>query len=271
MSHIPFTKMHGAGNDFILIDNRRRCWTDTTAATAARVWCPRQTGIGADGLILLDDSPSAAFRMRHYNVDGSRASFCGNGARCLTRYAYQNGLTGRSMTFEADDGLHQAEVLENGVALVMSTPRDIHLNRTMPDDTQRCFHTVYTGVEHAVFPSDDIEAEAVEITGARLRHHAMFEPGGMNINFVEMNDDASLSVRTYERGVEAETLSCGTGAVASAVVHALIADFDSPVEVRTRSGESLEVSFLRENEDFSQVVLTGSAHRVFSGEVCFDD
>ena len=268
---IPFTKMHGAGNDFILVDIRRYHWPDETAGRLARQWCTRRTNIGADGLILLEEDESALLRMRHYNADGSRAPFCGNGARCFARFAYHQGLAGRSMSFLADDGMHQAEVMENEVALMMTPPCDINLNCSLPDDPQMaCYHTLNTGTRHAVFPSEDVKAEAVEINGPRLRHHPIFQPGGTNINYVQVLGRASLAVRTYERGVEAETLSCGTGAVACAIVHALLDDVASPIEVYTRSGETMQVSFERGDHLFTQVMLRGSAHWVCSGKAALE-
>jgi diaminopimelate epimerase len=271
MSHISFTKMHGAGNDFILVDNRRQSWPDEIAGRLARRWCNRRTGIGADGLILLEEGESTPFRMRHYNLDGSRASFCGNGARCLARFAYHRGIANLSMAFEADDGVHKAEIVGTEVALTMTDPCDIGLNRSLPDDPiLACYHTLNTGTDHAVFPSKNVTGEAVETTGAHLRHHPIFQPGGTNINFVQPLTAASLSVRTFERGVEAETLSCGTGAVACAVVHVLTGEMKSPIEVHTRSGEILLVSFEYNNDLLTNVILRGSAHWVFSGEVPFD-
>ena len=263
---IAFTKMHGAGNDFILVDNRSLLLGDLEARHLARRMCARRTAIGADGLILMDASPTTDFRMRHYNLDGSRASFCGNGARCLARFAYRCGLAGSTLRFEADDGLHNAEIRDDQVKLEMVDPTDIRLERPLPDFPRLpVVHTLNTGVPHAVALSSDLRLEAVEQRGRLLRRHTLFQPDGVNVNFFQPLDAANLSVRTYERGVEAETLSCGTGAVACAVVFALLEDAQPPIRVHTASGEVLTVDFDRQAERFSLVTLEGSAHLIFDG------
>jgi diaminopimelate epimerase len=263
----PFTKMHGAGNDFILLDNRLLELDDAAASRLAKRLCGRRTGIGADGLVLLDASRTAAFRMRHYNPDGSRASFCGNGARCLARFAYRRGLTGPAMAFEADDGPHEAEIIGDQVRLSMVDPTDIRLNRTVSGFVRSStVHTLNTGADHAVVCSEDVGLEAVEADGRALRMHPMFHPAGTNVNFLQALDASTIAVRTYERGVEAETLSCGTGAVACAVAFALLQDARPPIQVRTRSGETLTVTFDRRGMTISRVALQGSAHLVFDGE-----
>lgn len=263
---IAFTKMHGAGNDFILVDNRSFLLGDPEARHLARQMCPRRTAIGADGLILMDASPTTDFRMRHYNPDGSRASFCGNGARCLARFAFRYGLAEPILRFEADDGLHNAEIQNDQVKLQMVDPTDIRLGRPLTDFPRLpVIHTLNTGVPHAVALSSDLRLEAVEQRGRLLRGHPLFQPDGVNVNFFQPLDAANLAVRTYERGVEGETLSCGTGAVACAVVFALLEDARPPIRVHTASSEVLTVDFERQTDGICQVTLEGSALFVFDG------
>lgn len=266
MPVIAFTKMHGAGNDFILIDNRPLRLDDGAARRLAKRLCARRTAIGADGLMLLDTGEAGDFRMRHYNLDGSRASFCGNGARCMARFAYRRGIAGPVMTFEADDGSHVAEILEDQVRLHTIDPTGIRLSCAIAGYPRATLvHTLNTGVDHAVLPSPDIALEAVERDGRQLRRHPFFQPDGVNVNFFQPMDAANIAVRTYERGVEAETLSCGTGAVACAVVFSLLEDAPPPIRAHTHSGETLTVMFHRREGRISEVTLEGSAHVVFEG------
>lgn len=263
---IAFTKMHGAGNDFILLDNRSLQLGDPEARHLARQMCTRRTAIGADGLILMDLSATTDFRMRHYNPDGSRASFCGNGARCLARFAYRCGLAETTLRFDADDGRHTALIQGDLVKLQMVDPTEIHLDRPLTDFPRLpIVHTLNTGVPHAVALSSDLRLEAVEQRGRLLRGHTLFQPDGVNVNFFQPLDAANLAVRTYERGVEAETLSCGTGAVACAVVFALLEDAQPPIRIHTASGEVLTVDFERQTKGIRNVTLEGSAHFVFDG------
>lgn len=268
MPSIHFTKMHGAGNDFIVIDNRSLRLQDTEAVRLTQRLCPRRTGIGADGLVLLEPGHRTEFRMRHYNTDGSRATFCGNGARCLARFAYRKGVAGASMTFEADDGMHHATIVGDDVQLHMVDPNAIMLHRPILDYTRTAvLHTINTGAPHAVILSDDVTAEDIERDGRALRRHDLFQPYGTNVNFVQQTGPGALVIRTYERGVEAETLSCGTGAVAAALTVALLDGTGAPVMVQTHGGETLVVDFQRQDEAITGVILQGSAHMVFDGEL----
>lgn len=266
MTPISFTKMHGAGNDFIIVDSRRRILAEDNAVRFAQRQCSRRTGVGADGLILLDDDTSADFRMRHYNPDGSRAPFCGNGARCLARFAYRHGIAEREMQFEADDGRHHAVIDGQNVRLHMRAPDQITLHRSISDYPRTgTLHTIDTGTKHAVIRSEDVKKELVEEDGRTLRYHSMFQPDGTNVNFVQKTGLSQLAIRTYERGVETETLACGTGTVAAAVVFALTDGVSSPVSVHTHGGETLTVDFRQNGTKITDVILTGSAHMVFEG------
>lgn len=265
---LHFTKMHGAGNDFLVIDNRVYRLDDAAAARLAQRACPRRFGVGADGLLLLDDSPDAGFRMRYYNADGSRAAFCGNGARCLARFAYRRGVAGASMTFESDDGLHRAVIEGQTVRISMADPANVRLNRPLTGYARaKTVHTLNTGADHAVLLSGDLEAEDVENHGRELRYHPLFHPAGTNVNFVRRLDASAIAVRTYERGVEAETLSCGSGGVAAVVAMTLLEGLTPPIKVHTRSGETLTVDFRRGERGIAGVTLQGSAHFVYDGEL----
>jgi diaminopimelate epimerase len=271
MPFLSFTKMAGAGNDFIVVDNRTLRLTDVGAASLARLVCPRRTSVGADGLLLLDASRETDFRMRYYNADGSRAPFCGNGARCLARFAYRRGIVGQEMAFDADDGRHQATIVGREVRLRLVDPTDILLNRPIQGFARSTVvHTLNTGTVHAVIRSDDVAAEDVARDGRALRSHPMFQPGGTNVNFVQTVAPSGLALRTYERGVEAETLSCGTGAAAAAVTFALLDDVPAPITVHTRSGEPLLVDFQRDGDSITGVSLQGSAHIIYDGELAED-
>lgn len=266
MTPIYFTKMHGAGNDFIIVDSRRRNLPEDYAVRFAQRQCSRRTGVGADGLILLNDDTATDFRMSHYNPDGSRASFCGNGARCLALFAYRHGIAGREMAFGADDGLHHAVIDGQKVRLHMIEPDQFMVHRSISEYPRtNTLHTIDTGTKHAVIRSEDVGKELVEEDGRALRYHSMFQPDGTNVNFVQKTGLSALAIRTYERGVEAETLACGTGTVAAAVVLALTDGVTPPVSVHTHGGETLVVDFRQNDTKITDVTLTGSAHMVFEG------
>ena len=263
---IHFTKMHGAGNDFIVIDNRTYQLNDAVAAQFAKQVCHRRFGIGADGILLLDSGRHADFQMRYYNSDGSR-SFCANGARCLARFAYHRGMVGKAMIFEADDGRHEAVIVGRAVRLHMTDPAMVDLNRTISAYPRaETVHSINTGTQHAVLHSDDVIQEDVVHHGRVLRQHSLFQPLGTNVNFVQTMDTSRIAVRTYEKGVEAETLSCGTGAVAAVAVMTLLDEIEPPVMVHTRSGETFSVNFTRNGSVIRGVTLEGSAHIVYDGE-----
>lgn len=267
---LSFTKMNGAGNDFILLDNRNLDRT-LSRETIAHL-CDRHRGIGADGLLAVEPAEgSADFRMRYHNSDGGEAEMCGNGARCFARYcARLLGPAQTSVSFETQAGLIRADLLENDhVELAMSDPTDHREPAFLPvNGSELEVHFLNTGVPHAVVFVENLETTDVHRLGAALRYHDAFAPRGTNANFVQVESPGELLIRTYERGVEAETLACGTGVVASALLHHLRANTppSEPIGVRVRGGDRLEVRFSPlSHGSFTRVFLRGPADFVFEG------
>ncbi len=267
---LPFTKMSGTGNDFIIIDHRTPLVpVDEQSGFAARV-CRRRFSTGADGLIFIEDSNSADFSWRFYNGDGSSAEMCGNGARCAARFAYLNGIAPRKMSFETIAGVVEAEILaeDEQVRLLMTDPFDFRMDMTLLlNGVSHELFFVNTGVPHAVLftESDDIP---IKKWGSEIRNHELFEPGGTNVNFVKKLENGILRVRTYERGVEDETMACGTGAVASAMIASLQGMVESPVNVQTSGGDELTIIFkLDEGPCAKHVHLQGPARIIYNGEL----
>jgi len=264
---LEFTKMNGAGNDFVMIDNRdasRKLDRDQIA-----LLCDRHRGVGADGLLAVEGSPET-LRMRYYNADGGEAEMCGNGARCFARYAAR--LLGQSegvVSFLTQAGLISAELLgENRIRLRMSEPHSLQLAHALHlAGSDREVHSLNTGVPHAVVFVQDIEKTLVFEEGRALRHHPRFAPAGTNANFVEVLHLGSLAIRTYERGVEDETLACGTGVVAAALIHHFLTQAPSPISVHVRGGETMEVGFQIENGHPVAITLTGPADFAFEGNI----
>ncbi|MEI7435947.1 MAG: diaminopimelate epimerase, partial [bacterium] len=215
---IRFWKMHGASNDFVLVDDRQsefplhdREWLAGVAA--------RRTGVGCEGIILIQPSRSSDFRMRFFNPDGGEVEMCGNGARCVARLAHEIGAAPTRMTIETVAGQLTAEIIGERVRLIMTPPKDWRLNcKLLTSDGPLAYGFVNSGVPHAVVRVENLDAVNVAVTGAAIRWHADFAPAGTNANFIAVSDSHSLRIRTYERGVEAETLACGTGMVAAAIV-----------------------------------------------------
>jgi len=265
---LEFTKMNGAGNDFVVVDNRDLAIQLTTEQIAKL--CDRHRGVGADGLLAVEPAEAGAdVRMRYYNADGGEAEMCGNGARCFARYV--NRLHGGDLaqvTFETPAGLISAQYVRDHVRLAMSQPQGLALNLSLPVAGQSlAVHFINTGVPHAVVMVEDLDAVPVQEWGAELRYHDHFQPKGTNANFVRVLAPGSISIRTYERGVEGETLACGTGMVASALIHHLLHASASPVSVLVKGGDTLTVGFDREGDHFRNVTLTGPADFVFEGHV----
>ncbi len=261
---LKFAKIQGTGNDFIIINNLAGAFNDffpgVKEEVAVRVLCSRRTGVGADGLILIEESSVANFKWRFFNADGSSAKMCGNGMRCVARFAFEVGLAPAKMKVETGAGIVEAEVLGRDVRVKLTPPKDFNLGLEAEGLT---VHFVDTGVPHAVVFVDRIDLVDVERVGRELRYSPLFAPAGANVNFVEVRLDRII-VRTYERGVEAETLACGTGAVASALVAAKIFSLPSPVEVEVRSGERLKVHF---DPQMEEVYLEGPTLWVYDGEL----
>ena len=266
---LRFSKMAGGGNDFVVIDNRRGIVTDAVALTK-RI-CTAHISVGADGLILVEPSQRADFRMRYFNNDGSCGEFCANGTRCAARFAVLNEIAPQKMSIETDAGLVNAEVTPDGVVtLALPSPSRFRAERPLrvDGDTVRG-SSILMGVPHyVVYPSSDLWSLDIVPLGRAIRFHPdLAADGGANVNFVAVRDEHSIEVRTYERGVEAETLSCGSGVVASVSVSALFGKVASPVSVLTRSGIVLQVWFVRDGDAIRDVRLTGDARLIFTTEL----
>jgi diaminopimelate epimerase len=268
---IRFTKMHGCGNDFALIDNRELGVLPELMAFWAKKICAPHFGVGADGLIFLENAPAslpgAAYRWHFFNADGSRAEMCGNASRCTAKLAVELGLAPREHAFGTDAGLIRAAVLDDGrVKVQLTPPKDLqtHIDLELKGQPQRA-HFVNTGVPHAVVLFEDVSKVDVKELGPALRYHKRFAPAGTNANFVQWIDKTKLTLRTYERGVEAETYACGTGAAASAVIAHELGLTGPAVDVTTTGGEILTI-----NLEDGAVFLTGQALKVFTGELYAD-
>ena len=263
---LNFTKMNGAGNDFVMIDNRDGAFA-LEGERIARL-CDRHRGIGADGLIAAEPSTDARahLRMRYFNADGGEAEMCGNGARCFARFGAKLLGLSDAIAFETLAGTLTAQLHGDRVQLAMSTPHGAALGTNLSAASEDVVvHFLNTGVPHAVVFREDLAATDVRQLGAALRYHPHFAPKGTNANFAAVLPDGSLEVRTYERGVEDETLACGTGVVASALLHHLLHNAPSPIPVKVRGGDTLAVAFVRGSETFEAVTLTGPADFVFEG------
>lgn len=265
---LEFAKMSGAGNDFIVIDDRENALGDD-APELAKQLCRRRISVGADGLITLVPSTRSAFRMRYFNADGSEADMCGNGGRCAVMFAHRRGIAGEKMTFESRSGLHHAVILSpTEVRLAMPTPRAMLLDFDIFLKGEKLVvHRVNTGVPHAVHEVQDLEELQVVELGRAIREHRDFLPDGTNADFVRVLDRSTIEIRTYERGVEDETLACGTGAVAAALTMAALGRVEPPVAVRTRAGWTLSVGFYRSDLGFCDVSLSGDARIVYEGKI----
>jgi len=267
---VPFTKMHGAGNDFVLMDNRRGEIRLTTAQIDAL--CHRRFGIGADGILLLQgpENPSSHdARMVYFNSDGSRAEMCGNGARCFTAFALGHGV-GRNGTlrFLTDAGELSATSHGDTITVQMTEPFDIRLGLTVPLETgNTTVHYANTGVPHVVRFVDDVSKVDIKPEGSELRFHPAFAPKGANANFAQVQSDGPVLVRTYERGVEDETLACGTGVTAVGILAHLVHGVPLPVRIRVAGGDHLTIDFKRAGGKVTQVSMTGPAKVVFTGEI----
>jgi diaminopimelate epimerase len=264
---MKFTKMHGAGNDFILLDNRDAILR-LDADTIQRL-CNRHLGVGADGVLLVESETGGAdFRMRYYNADGGEAEMCGNGARCFAQFIRRIAGPREQVTFSTHAGPMSAKFVDGCVQLAMSQPGGLRLNQELALKLETLpYHFINTGVPHVVTFVEDLEATAVERLGPQIRYHAEFAPGGANANFVQQIDSSTIAVRTYERGVEKETLACGTGVVAAALIAHAVNDSRSPISVRVKGGDVMQVEFEKAGAAFRDVRLTGPATFVFEGEI----
>ena len=263
-----FTKMNGAGNDFVLIDNRTR----TIQFSKAQIiqLCHRQRGIGADGVMLLIPCTSgkADWAWQLYNSDGSTAEMCGNGARCFARFVQKITGSTETTTFETEAGVIKATYQGERVSINLTAPKDLQLHsQILLSQEVHTIHSLNTGVPHAVMFVADADAAMVQLLGAEIRYHTHFAPRGTNVNFVQLRGGNSIHVRTYERGVEGETLACGTGVTASALIASQLHQLTSPVQVQVQGGDLLEVRFEEKDGNFSNVSLSGPAHFTFEGSI----
>ena len=289
---MKFTKMCASGNDFIVIDNRSGSYPDGTAL--AHKLCRRSYSVGADGLLFIENGNSGKLKMRIFNPDGSEAEMCGNGARCIAAFCYREKIANRKVNFETLAGLVEAEIIESEscrgsiyrtrttgvinvaptidqggnsyeVKLKMCNPSGIDLSFDMIIDGEKYMMSfINTGVPHTVLIMESIKNVDVKLLGRKIRYHKKFQPEGTNVDFVEVLDRERIRLRTYERGVEGETLACGTGAAASALVCHLLGKANSPVSVETGGGSTLKVHF-KEDGEISDVYLQGDASFVYEG------
>ncbi len=268
---IPFAKMSGTGNDFIIIDHRRVLVPEEVQAEFVSRVCRRMFSVGADGLIFIEESDKADFSWRFYNANGSVAEMCGNGARCAARFAYSKNIAGKKMSFETMAGIIEAEILGDGdeVSLLMTAPFDFRTGlQVRLGDEDKTFSYMNSGVPHAVLFMDEGAEIPVKEWGHDIRFHDMFQPAGTNANFVQPLADGGIRVRTYERGVEDETMACGTGAVASAIFAEIEGVAASPVEVLTSGGDRLTIIFdLKEGPAAENVYLHGPARIIYEGQL----
>ncbi|MBU1404696.1 MAG: diaminopimelate epimerase [Proteobacteria bacterium] len=265
---IEFTKMSGTGNDFILIDHRTPFLSREEMPGFSRAVCERRVSAGADGLILIENSEAADFRWQFLNADGSWAEMCGNGARCAARFAFALGIAPARMRFETVAGIIEAEVTGQSVKLKMTAPTNLRLHeKLMVNGEEQVVHSLNTGVPHAVLFMEDIRQAPVMEWGRTIRFHEHFQPAGTNVNFVQQQPGNGLIVRTYERGVEGETLACGTGAVSAAIIAGILGQVQPPVTVTTSGGERLVIHYALAGQEIAEVFLEGPANFIYAGQM----
>ncbi len=268
MKKINFTKTVAAGNDFVVLSDRRPATGGRGFKKLVRRICERRTGVGADGILVLEKSCKADFRMRIFNADGSEAEMCGNGLRCAV-FCYAKGRVSKmAKTVETQAGIYEAVInASNRVKIKMEEPKALRQDMTL-SVSNRNIKAGYidTGVPHAVIFVEGLEKINVDAIGRELRYHEKFKPRGANADFVEIVDAKNIKLRTYERGVEAETLACGTGAVAAAIVSHKVQGIRDKVNVQTKGGV-LKVSFKVKGDSITDVYLEGEAKEVYKGEI----
>ena len=268
MEPITFYKMSGSGNDFIIVDNRQKIVKENDLPGFINRICRRKMSVGADGFILIEPSDKADFKWRFFNSDGSKAEMCGNGARCAARFAYVNGIAGENLSFETDTGVVSGQVKDDRAKVKMPDPVELRLDYNIElksGPVTVC--SVNTGVPHVVVMNETIEDISVFDIGREIRFHEAFAPAGTNVNFICQQNQGQVAIRTYERGVENETLACGTGSIAAALVTACKAKWPSPINLLTRSGESLTISFRKDGNTFKEVYLEGDARIIYSAQL----
>jgi diaminopimelate epimerase len=268
MKLINFEKLQGSGNDFVMIDNRAGIISDSERIEFVRHVCPRGTAVGADGVIFVENDPELNFKWRFFNADGSEAEMCGNGSRCVAVFANAIGAAGKSMTFRTIAGPIEATLTPGGARVKLT-------DATLPKKIEKLSYNsksadayfLNTGVPHVIVPVPDLEKVDIRPDGAAIRYHEKFAPAGTNANFMAADGENRVALRTYERGVEDETLACGTGSVAASIVAAEVYGMSSPVTVRSRSGVLLNISFEIAADSVKNVYLEGPVVRVYRGEM----
>lgn len=264
MNPIPFTKMHSCGNDLIIIDNRNTILAGVNLQDLAKKICARKTGAGSDGLLILEPDPRYHFFMRFLNPDGTEA-FCGNGSLCSAFYAHKQKIAPSEVQFRSPFGIHVARVADDTVAMEMPNPRDWKLNLKIDDDTG---HFINTGAPHTVVFMEGMNQANIKSIGRHIRYHSLFAPAGTNVNLVQIVSDSKIIVRTYERGVEDETLACGSGAVAAAAISFLVKNLKPPITCSFKGGDLL-IDFKFENGAFKDVFLKSKVVSVFEGKFSY--
>lgn len=258
---VIFEKYQGNGNDFVIIDDRKNIF-DTSKKIIEKL-CDRRYGIGADGLMLIRESKKSDFEMLYFNSDGLLGTMCGNGGRCIAAFAFKNGISKRNMIFNAVDGLHEA-VINKEIIPGKSFFVSLRMTDVKNIKERNSYYFLDTGSPHHVVFVENVNDIDVYEQGKKIRYSEMYKPGGTNVNFVEITGD-TIFVRTYERGVENETLSCGTGVTASAIATYLKTG-NKPELIKTKGGD-FEVDFKVDNYTFTDILLKGPAEMVFKGEI----
>ena len=276
MQNIPFMKLSGAGNDFIIINNVERIIDSTNIKfinNFVKKVCERRMSVGANGVLLVEktNEKNVDFQMRYFNADGGEVETCGNGARCISKFAYLNNIATNKMRFLTNAGVYESEIVdEDNVKVRMSDPTNIQLNLQLRlKDRVHTVGFVNTGVPHCVLFVDNLKNTDVFNLGQQIRYHADFKPAGTNANFVCVQSSKKISIRTYERGVEDETLACGTGAVASAIIATQLDKVTPPVSVKTMGG-MLKIHFNMLNNEPKNVYLEGDARVIYAGQLTQD-
>lgn len=263
--------MSGSGNDFIIIDNRNNIVNEKKLSKFIENICLRRMSVGSDGLILVENSSTLDFKWRFFNSDGNAAEMCGNGARCVARFAFLNKITGADMSFETEAGEISARVSKDRVKIKMPDPSDIEIDYLIElKNGPLSVSSVNTGVPHVVVGVDSFENVDVVKMGREIRFHEMFAPAGTNVNLIYEQEDGTISIRTYERGVEDETLACGTGSIAGAIIMAYKFKKKSPINILTKSGAYLTIHFKHRKDKFYDIHLEGDARVIYKGELWED-
>ncbi|MCZ7582494.1 MAG: diaminopimelate epimerase [Deltaproteobacteria bacterium] len=263
---LPFSKLSGTGNDFLIIDNREGAVAPEAMADFVRSVCRRAVSVGADGVIFVEHHPDLDFKWRYFNADGGEAEMCGNGSRCVARWAFEKGIAGKSMRWETVAGVIHAEIVgEKGARVKLTGAKDYRPIEVNGGAEKMPGFFLNTGVPHTIFPVADVQTVDVRALGRKVRHDGQFAPAGTNASFVQVVGDNELVIRTYERGVEDETLACGTGCVAAAASMVFNKKVHAPVALRVRSGETVRVDLTGDDPLGGELWLEGDVRWVYDG------